>query len=253
MKGAARFVVIVVVIAACGSSPQTPDAPPGTADARKTADANPLAPDAAPLPASDTFDGTSLDPSWTVLDPSKVTVAVGGGQLTLTPAANALWYNAGTGGLVYKLVDGDFTATATVHAHKASNPSAPPDQMIELGGVMARAPGSTQDYVFVVVGFGEQGHTAVEHKTTANNASTFAEVPFAADAELRLCRVGTTITLYRRAVGALTWTQDFSIDRPDLPATLQVGPNAYDGDAAPDVAVSFDDFVFASAAGGCTS
>src|SRR5438445_8745903 len=141
-----RAAILLMIVCACGSSPSAPDASPGAPDA------NPAAPDApaAQLPASDPFDGAALDPSWTILDPSKVTATVGGGQLTLTPAPNALWYNAGVGGLAYKLVTGDFTATTTVHVHKTGS-AAPPDQMIELGGVMARAPGATENYVLIVV------------------------------------------------------------------------------------------------------
>jgi hypothetical protein len=239
--------VVVVVVAACHSSfGHSPDARSG--DAAGSGDAP-----APVLPASDTFRGTTLDPSWTILDPSKVTATVNNG-LVLVPAANALWFDAGVGGLVYKLVTGDFTATATVHARKASNAAMPPDQAIELGGVMARDPnGSAESYVFVVIGFGEQNQLAVEHKSTANSTSTFAEMAFAPDAELRLCRQGATFSLYVRAVGAATWTPDFSIARADLPATLQVGPNAYDGEAAPDVAISFDGFTFAAVVGGdCT-
>lgn len=238
------WIALAPLATACSSSPPPPRDGAGGADAPTPV-----------IPTSDDFNGTTLDPSWTVLDPARVDVAVAGGALRLTPRPNALWFDAGEGGLVYKRVTGDFTATATVHARKASDAMMPPAQSIELGGVMARDPnGPPENYVFVVIGFGEQGHLAVEHKTTANSASTFAEVPFGADAELRLCRQGARFTLYRRTLGATTWTEDFTIARTELPATLQVGANAYDGDAAPDVTIAFDVFTFAAlGAGGCTA
>jgi hypothetical protein len=244
-----RAAAIAFVLTACGQPAHAADAGPGAPDADLAA------PDAAPLPPSDPFDGSALDPRWTVLDPSKVTATVGGGQLVLTPAANALWFDAGVGGLAYQLVAGDFTATTTVHVHKASDTSMPPDQAIELGGVMARAPTAAENYVLVVVGFAEMGHLAAEHKTTTDGTSTWDETPFAAEADLRLCRHGQTITVYRRALGASAWTQDFQIARPDFPATLQVGPTAYDGEGAPDVAAAFDAFTFAPlpASGDCTT
>lgn len=116
---------------------------------------------------------------------------------------------------------------------------------------MARAPGTaSENYVLLVIGYGEMNGLAVEHKSTTNSVSVFAEVPFAPDAELRLCRKGAVFTLYRRAPGAATWTQDHQVTRADLPATLQVGPNAYDMQATPDVTISFDQFTFGPVTGG---
>ena len=244
-------VVVLLAASACSSSSGSKQADAAmAADAPTAIDAPGDAP-ASTLPASDDFAGAALDPSWTVLEANRVTVAVTGGALRLTPAPNALWYNASRGGLVYKMVTGDFIATATVHARKTSNAAMPPSLPIELGGVMARAPGTaSENYVFIVIGYGEQNGLAVEHKSTTNSASTFAEIPFGPDAELRLCRKGAVFTLYRRTPGAATWTQDYQVTRTDLPAALQVGPNAYDMQATPDVTMSFDQFTFAPVVGG---
>jgi hypothetical protein len=167
-----------------------------------------------------------------------------------------LWYNASQGVLVYKNVTGDFKATTTVHVRSAYGATTPPTQSIELGGLMARDPASSmgalgESYVLQVIGFGEQGHLAVEHKSTTNSVSVFDEVPWPADAELRLCRTGSTFTMYRRTVGTTTWTQDSQTARADLPATLQVGPNTYALQSAPDLVVYFDRFTFESVGGGC--
>src|SRR5262245_42942231 len=59
------------------------------------------------LPGSDTFDGSALDPSWQVLHPEAVDIAVSGGSLTLELTQAALWFNSGEGVLVYKLATGD--------------------------------------------------------------------------------------------------------------------------------------------------
>jgi len=234
----------LLVVCGCGGSDgggMQSDAATGVDGADSSTDAV-----VSTMPASDDFEGASLDSSWTVLDASKVTVAVMGGTLRMTPAGNALWYNASRGGLVYKSVTGDFTVSATVHARKTSNASAPPDLPVELGGLMARSPsGAMENYVFIVVGYAEQNTLAVEHKSTTNSASLYAQTTFGADSELRLCRQGSTFTMYRRTPGAGSWTQDYQVTRSDLPATLQVGPNAYTLQATPDVTISFDQFTFA--------
>jgi hypothetical protein len=196
---------------------------------------------------SDEFSGTALDPSWTIVNGAAASVSVHDGALHVVATGSSLWFNDALGVLIYKLVPGDFKATVTAHARKASNPSLPPDQSVELGGIMARNPvTSPENWIFAVVGFAEQGHLAVEHKDTVNSISTFNESPFPADADLRLCRQGTTVALYKRQVGTSSWgTPDYQSTRADLPQTLQVGPNMYAYETAPDLDVSFDRITFA--------
>jgi hypothetical protein len=57
---------------------------------------------------------------------------------------------------------------------------------------------------------------------------------------------GHRFSLYKRTPGAAAWTPAATYDRPDLPATLQVGPNLY----APsgDLRVTVDWFHFAAVA-----
>jgi hypothetical protein len=148
------------------------------------------------------------------------------------------------GVLVYKLVTGNFKITADVIAAKNSDPSqAPGDgQSVQLGGLMARN-GDTisQNYVFIVVGEGAEGHLAVETKTTQDNLSKYEGPAWdSGQAELRLCRVTETFNLYKRHIGAnQTWTLAESYQRPDLPATLQVGANIYT-DSKPDLRVRYE-------------
>ncbi|HET7544778.1 MAG TPA: hypothetical protein VFK05_33150 [Polyangiaceae bacterium] len=206
------------------------------------------------VPASDSFDGTTLDPSWTVFRPDLADIAVADGTLSLAPRSGAAWYQASQADLVYKLVTGDFKATTTVHARKASNRSQPPAQFADVGGIMARNPSSsTENYVLGVVGYAEMNQLAVEHKTTTNSKSVYGEVAFQPDAEFRLCRVGSTFTIYYRSPGDNGWGTAFApFERPDLPATVQVGAIAYTGVAAPDFVAIFDDFRFEPLGAGCT-
>ncbi len=205
---------------------------------------------------SDEFNGTSLDPSWSVFNGNGVTISVHDGALYLQPTHALLWFNAYEGMEISKMVTGDFKATAVVHARKASDPTMPPDFGPQLGGVMARDPTAPpENYVFVVVGHNPT-QVAVETKSTVNSNSMYQGPVWPnGDAELRLCRVGATFLLYKRAIGATTWQSAMTFTRPDLPQTLAVGPNAYaydqnvSGGGTPDLIVSFDRFVFANVAG----
>lgn len=205
------------------------------------------------FPTGDEFDGSALSPAWTVFRPDLADVVVSGGALSLTPHAGDLWYQASQGVLVYKLVTGDFKATATVHARRASNPDLPPNQFADVGGLMARSPGgSAENYVLGVVGYAEMNQLAVEHKSTTNSKSVYGETAFTADAELRLCRTGATFTIYYRHPGDTGWPMSVApITRSDLPATLQVGMVAYTGAPSPDYVSLFNRVAFEPVGAGC--
>src|ERR1700687_1484844 len=205
---------------------------------------------------SDTFDATALDPSWTVLHPEAVAIAVANSALTLRLTGPAFWFNASEGLLLSKPVTGNFKITATVHARRASAPTMPPDPPVHLGGLMARNPtAGSENYVFIVLGH-DPSSVAIETKNTTNSSSQYSGVAWpSGDAQLRLCRVDASFQLLKRTSGAPTWALAATFARPDLPATLQVGPNIYSSASTPDVQVSFDEAIFASvgAAADCST
>lgn len=88
---------------------------------------------------------------------------------------------------------------------------------------MARSPSSDsgqENYLFAAVGVGDQmGNLTVQTENTLNGASVYEPPPWpSADAELRLCRTGSQFSLYKRTVGAGTWTLAATYKRADLPA-----------------------------------
>jgi hypothetical protein len=201
---------------------------------------------------SDPFDGSALDPSWTVYNADSVDVSVEGGSLVLRTNQLVLWFQGSEGVVVYKLVRGDFKVTSTVQARKASSPADPPDDYVHLGGLMARSPASDgteapEDYVFIVVG-NDENDLSVETKITENSMSTYDGPTWpSGDAELRLCRVGGMFHLYKRPIGGATWEAAAAFE-DNLPDEIQVGPNIYSGAAPPDLQVSYGEVVFAPAA-----
>lgn len=203
---------------------------------------------------SDDFAGNTLNAAWSVFHPELLNVAVSGGSLRMSVVQHALWFQNDEGTLIYKNVTGDFKLTSAVQARRTTNPNLAADRYVHLGGLMARDGNSaSENYVFIVVGYDETD-LSVETKTTVNGNSTFVGPSWpSGDAELRLCRVGSTFVVYKRAIGAGSWVEAARWDRPDLPATLQVGPNAYafatGMPGAPDLTVNFDAAVFAPVSG----
>ena len=151
----------------------------------------------AASPASSALPGFE---GWSVIKPFSVDIGVDKGSLVMTLTHQALWFDADRGVLFSRLVDGDFRITATVRAAKTSDPEAPPggDGTVQLGGLMARADTTPEDYVFIVVGDDGDG-PSVETKSTDDSVSIF-EGPLwtSTAADLRLCRVGSVFALYKR-------------------------------------------------------
>ncbi|HMV69562.1 MAG TPA: hypothetical protein PKA64_22160 [Myxococcota bacterium] len=180
----------------------------------------------------DGFDGASLT-GWGTLNDGVFDLAVTGGQLVLDAAARSSWHDAGDGPLVYRTVSGDFVATAVVGAVDPSR-GGPPLQLEQLVGLMAHhANGATDSHVFVAVGNDDVG-PAVEASTTRRAATTTSRVDWASNgAELRLCRYGTMMRAYRRAIGAPIWELAGEWARLDLLGDLLVGPMLHADQATP--------------------
>ena len=180
---------------------------------------------------------------WSVINPQAVDIKTENGTLVMTLTRRALWFMTQRGVLLYEPVTGNFKITAEVHTSKSSDTSQPPggDGSVQLAGVMARnGEGYRENYAFIVVGMDADG-ISVETKNTVNGMSKFEGPAWnSADAELQLCRVGKTISLYKRHAGTgEAWIQAASYDRPDLPATLQAGLNIYT-DGQPDIQAMYD-------------
>jgi len=198
---------------------------------------------------SDDFSGSKLDASWSVLFGETSKIALEGGALQLTPRSNTVWFHADRSVLVHKRVTGDFMVTSGVRARKASQRDRPVDVGYQFGGLIARSPGSDEpgakeNHVFVVVGYRGE-FLSVETKTTQAGHSQVEGPKWpSSDAVLRICRVGSELHLYKRAIGASVWEKAASHTRPDLPRTLQVGPIAYAFHHAADLRASFDEVTF---------
>jgi hypothetical protein len=205
---------------------------------------------------SDGFDAPTLDPAWRVHEPGEMLPPVlFGSALYLQPTATgaaATWFQNEEGPGLFKPVTGDFTVSAVLHV---SNPAAaspipvPPPISYRLAGLLARDPASapgSRNSVHVALGAGDAATPlAVEDKTTQNSSSVFQlHATPSHHAELRLQRVGATFTMSWRPVTGGAWNVVATHVRPDLPATLEVGPMAYSNSAPAFILAQFDDVTF---------
>ena len=243
---------LVVVLAVSMVGCESPGAAPLSHFPTVPPVSSPSAPGVATSPGGSGTPVASAAPSalagfdgWSVNKPFSVDVGVDDGSLVMTLTHQALWFNADRGVLFSRPVDGDFRITATVRAAKTSAPAAPPggDGTVQLGGLMARADRTPEDYVFIVVGDDGDG-PSIETKSTDDGVSTYDGPLWTSTAgDLRLCRVGSRFTLYKRLPGTSdAWATAVTYDRPDLPGTLQVGANVYSG-SAPDLTVRYENLV----------
>jgi hypothetical protein len=244
------IVALVVAISIAGCSPTSEASPGPSVSAPLPGVATPTAtviPTRTPIPGF---------ADWQLINPQAVRISEDDGALVMNLIGSVIWFNADKGVLLYREVSGDFRATATVRTSKASDPSAPPGQdgSVQLAGLMARTEVPTENSVFIVSG-SIGSSTGLETKTTESSHSIYIQrgLPTGGDAELRLCRIGSTFLLWWRHVDSNEdWTHMSTLDRKDMPQTLQVGANIYT-DVVPDIVARFEHLTIEPIAlgGGC--
>lgn len=163
------------------------------------------------------------------------------GCLTIVPKACA-WYRDGMGPMIYKRITGDFIASAYVVARSRRDPSRPPSQAFNSGGLIARDPASRpgrQNWVVINVGRQQEG-LGTEVKTTVNSESQLFCDDGPCYGEVRMARLGSQFHLLRKLVGEADWRLLRVFDRPDLPETLQVGLMCNGWTDQPDALIEVD-------------
>jgi hypothetical protein len=157
-----------------------------------------------------------------------------GGVLVLEPATSG-WYEDWHAPFLFKEVTGDFDVTVRMQVSGLSTPL--PSRTWSLAGLMARAPRTVtpatwtrggENWVFITTGIAARpDQSVIETKTTVSSASRLQLTPTCGGwIELRTVRKGAQFVLSSRCPGG-AWEERAAFDRPDLPATLQVGVASY--------------------------
>jgi hypothetical protein len=156
------------------------------------------------------------------------------GSLHLEPYTS-FWFGDFHAPYVYKLVTGDFVVSTRVRVAGAREKV--PQQSYSLGGILVRSPHdegakawkeNTENWFFITAGSGDGDQVPqYETKNTVNGSSRLELTPRKVGwTELSVVRRGSHFALLRRNEGE-GWKVLRRLDRPDLPATLQVGLTGY--------------------------
>ena len=191
-------------------------------------------PDSTSIPG---FDG------WSTINAGSVEVGETQSGFGMVLLKRATWSGAGRGVLFYTTIDGDFRISATVRATRTSDSSQTPggDGTTQLAGLMARLQGSQENYVLIAVGSDASGLSLATASTTDDQTRLTGPAWPSGEAELKLCRSGSTFTLWKRAADSGDdWISAGTFERKGLSGTLQVGASL-SSDSPPDLTARFDD------------
>lgn len=163
------------------------------------------------------------------------------GRFTVEPTQSG-WYQENHAFLLSKPITGDFVVQIDAEADSRDAPGNAPNDAFNSIGVLARDPASGPGHEnWIMWDVGTQDTTVgSEGKTTVNSVSTLFVVPGGRRGELALCRLGTTFHLLRRLEGDAGWSETHTFDRPDMPATLDVGLITNAWESAPDLHATVD-------------
>jgi hypothetical protein len=164
-------------------------------------------------------------------------------RLEVRPATGELYLEPGTSGwyadfhapYVFREVRGDFVVTTRLRADGLAGGT--PTSAWSLAGLMVRAPRTVtpatwtpggEDWLFITTGVADDVRQPVLETKSTRGSQSRLRLHAARDGwvELRVTRTGPAFELASRWDGE-EWIVRDRFDRPDLPATLQVGINAY--------------------------
>jgi hypothetical protein len=206
------------------------------------------------LPPGDEFDNPASLSSWQVMqgdlaDGVATRYEVGSGQLTIIPG-RSWWFGDTRAFFLYKQVRGDFKATMLVDA--TGQDGGLPTANWSLSGILVRAATTDrarENWLSLRSG-AVNGSPVFERKTTRTSHSDLVLTQAVPGwVQLRIVRLGPRFVLLRRYPGR-AWQLHWVYTRYDLPATLQVGIDAFSGDedTKADLVSHVDYFRFAGTA-----
>ncbi len=210
---------------------------------------------------SDEFSSPQLA-GWSDLFPalhSELSLTQVSGQLSLAPVAvnQTHWYSDEHAPLIYKPVSGNFVVETALRVGRQSDMAQAPRGQYSAGGFVLRDPQSSapggERWVMYNLGY-QAGFVAREAKTTRPGSPASLSTLYLMNSnnvlsgKLRVCRLGSVFHFFHQLSGEASFTEEAYVagttpmgngsteatpgvvsggvirfDRPDLPATLQVG------------------------------
>jgi hypothetical protein len=186
---------------------------------------------------------------WKWLKPNLIDYRFDKSGLTMIVKEESVWWRNNSAAGLFHLIDGDVEFQVYVRTRKASDNTSYPDRDYQFGGIILRNPLSNavfgrENYIFNVIGY--RGYKLqVETKSTENGFSKVVAKDWpSGDAELKVVRNGFHIKMYARELHSTNWILINSLERKDLPDTLEIGLIVYStgvGERGTDIAINFKD------------
>jgi hypothetical protein len=229
------LVLALLVLPGCGGDAADPAAPAAAAAAVPTPSPHPEAGWAAPVRPlagawTEPFASGAALKRWGYVegDYGRNRFRVHGGRLEVVPPKSS-WVNAHRAFYLYRGVRGDFDVRTRLRVTGRDGPD--PHADWSLSGLLVRAggaQGTPENWIALRAGR-VGGRRVFERKTTERSQSQLALLGGRAGwTQLRIVRRGERFTLLTRPDGG-AWKRRTTYARPDLPATLQVGIDAFSG------------------------
>jgi hypothetical protein len=235
---------LAVGAAGCGASAlgsAEADTEPAAAPSVASSDAGWSAPSAPAGGLTEDFaTGTALQ-RWGYVegDYGRNRFRVRAGRLEVFPPSSA-WVDGHRAFFLYRKVRGDFDVSARL---RVAGDAARSGLLVRAAPVEG---GDREDWLSLATGV-VAGRPVVERRSTARSRSRTAQLGGRRGwTQLRVVRSGARFTLLSRR-GAGVWQRRWSVARPDLPATVQVGVDTVSG-GRPEVRAQVDWVRFAAPA-----
>lgn len=159
---------------------------------------------------------------WNLLHSSKANVYQRKNSLLLKPYVVSRWKDEETGPFLWKPATGDFELTARLRVTKARDTLAAPDVGFQVGGLMIRAGGDSENHVLLGIGcMGNPQIKLVSQHTIKNNSAIYVSKTDVHEIRLRVLRKGSTIELYQKPGNDWVLVRTFRIE--SWPTEIQYG------------------------------
>ena len=151
--------------------------------------------------------------------------------ITIIPVMKCWWDDEKNAGMLYKEMQGDFSAETKINIVKNSIVTETPDKGFQQGGILIRSNDKEKgDYVFLSIGTaGNPGAKLVFKKTSGNRSKTFTDKIETMSGWLRLVKKDKKITAWYKNESSDSWKKTGEYEADWLGENTQLGLAVYAG------------------------
>jgi len=143
----------------------------------------------------------------------------------MVPVTKCNWEDNETGGMMYKIIKGDFNLEVRLSIKKRSNRSGQPDNGFQQGGIIVRSPDSSnENYLIYAMGTGGSEVSKYFLKRTSGGKTKIdVDKTDHLTGWLRMEKRGNRLTVYKRKSEIENWVKTGDYEFDWLKTEMQVG------------------------------